>query len=49
MDFDNLSYGNQVKVLKVVNAKSDAITELHNKHAVSIDWDELKFASHASQ
>ena len=49
LDFDNLSYGNQVKVLKVVNAKSDAITELHNKHAVPIDWDELKFASHASQ
>lgn len=49
LDLDNLPYGNQVKVLEVVNAKSDAITELHNKHAVPIDWDELKFASQASQ
>ena len=49
LDLDNLPYGNQVKVLEVVNAKSDVITELHNKHGAPIDWDELKFASHASQ
>lgn len=41
LDIDNLPYGNQAKVLEVANAKSDAITELHNKHAVPINWDEL--------
>ena len=49
LDLDNLPNGNKVKVLAVVNAKSDAITELHNKHDGPIDWDELVYADRASQ